>query len=162
MQVSFGAVYQKHTWREDNPDTISEHQKGPCLLPRGNDQMLLKLALSYVLCLCLVVQSCPTLWGRTPGVPKGCSPPGSSVHEDTPGKNTGVRSHALLQGIIPTQGSNPGLLHCRQILYQLSYQRSPKLGLGSMRSKILGNTDYRSVNGVPFSKINLGGPHSVC
>ena len=33
--------------------------------------------------------------------------------------------HFLLQGIFPTQGSNPGLLHCRQILYHLSYQESP-------------------------------------
>ena len=33
-----------------------------------------------------------------------------------PSKNTGVGSHALLQGIFPTQGLNPGLLHCRQIL----------------------------------------------
>ena len=36
--------------------------------------------------------------------------------------NTGVDSLSLLQQIFPTQGSNPGLLHCRQILYQLSYQ----------------------------------------
>ena len=36
---------------------------------------------------------------------------------DSPGKNTGVGCHFLLQGIFPTQGSNPGLLHCRQILY---------------------------------------------
>ena len=42
-----------------------------------------------------------------------CSPPGSSVHGDSPGKNTGVGCHALLQGIFPTQESNPGLLHCR-------------------------------------------------
>ena len=41
---------------------------------------------------------------------------------DSPGQNTGVGFHALLQGIFPTQGSNPGLLHCRQILYCLSYQ----------------------------------------
>ena len=47
----------------------------------------------------------------------GCSPPGSSAHGDSPGKNTGVGCHALLQGIFPTQGSNWGLLHCRQILY---------------------------------------------
>ena len=39
---------------------------------------------------------------------------------DFPGKNTGVGCHALLQGIFPTQGSNPCLLHCRQVLYQLS------------------------------------------
>ena len=37
---------------------------------------------------------------------------------DSPGKNTGVGHHALLQGIFPTQGLNPRLLHCRHILYQ--------------------------------------------
>ena len=42
-----------------------------------------------------------------------CSLPGSSVPGDSPGKDTGVDRHALLQGIFPTQGSNPGLLHCR-------------------------------------------------
>ena len=40
---------------------------------------------------------------------------------NSPGQNTGVVSLSLLQGIFPTQGSNPGLLHCRQILYQLSH-----------------------------------------
>ena len=39
----------------------------------------------------------------------GCSPPGSSVHGDSPGKNAGVACHALLQGIFPSQGSNPGI-----------------------------------------------------
>ena len=48
--------------------------------------------------------------------------PGSSVHGDSPGKNTGVGCHALLQGIFPTQGLNPDLPHCRQILYCLSHQ----------------------------------------
>ena len=38
--------------------------------------------------------------------PMGCSPPGSSVHGDSPGKNTAVGCHALLQGIFPTQGLN--------------------------------------------------------
>ena len=51
-------------------------------------------------------------------------PPGSSVHRDSPGKNTGVGRLARLQGTFQTQGSNRGLLHCR-ILYQLSYQGSP-------------------------------------
>ena len=41
------------------------------------------------------------------------------------GQNIGVGSLSLLQGIFPTQGSNPGLLHCRQILYQLSHKGSP-------------------------------------
>ena len=52
-------------------------------------------------------------------------PPGSSVHGDSPGKNTRVAFHVLLQGIFPTQEQNPSLLHCRQILYSLSYQGSP-------------------------------------
>ena len=43
----------------------------------------------------------------------------------SPGQNTGVGSYSFLQGIFPTQGSNPGLLHCRQILYCLSHQGSP-------------------------------------
>ena len=42
-----------------------------------------------------------------------------------PGQNTGVGSLSLLQGIFPTQGSNPGLLHCRRILHQLSHKGSP-------------------------------------
>ena len=54
-----------------------------------------------------------------------CSPQGSSVHGDSPGKHTGAGCHTLLQGIFPTQGSNLVLLHCRQILYQLSYQGNP-------------------------------------
>ena len=61
---------------------------------------------------CLVTQSCPALCD-----PMDCSPPGSSVHGDSPGKNTGMSCHVLLQGIFPIQRSNTGLLHCRQILY---------------------------------------------
>ena len=70
--------------------------------------------------LCLVTQSCPTLCN-----PMDCSPPGSSVHGDSPGKNTEMRSYFLLQVIFPTQGSNSGLPHYRWILYQLSHQGSP-------------------------------------
>ena len=50
--------------------------------------------------------------------------PRSSVHGDSPGKNTEVGCCALLQGNFPTQGLNPGLPHCREILYCLSHQRS--------------------------------------
>ena len=65
----------------------------------------------------LVTQSCLTL----------CDPmnwllPGSSVHEDSPGKNIGVGCHALFHGNLPTKGSNPAIPHCRQILYLLSQQ----------------------------------------
>ena len=53
-----------------------------------------------------------------------CSLPSSSVHGISTGKNTGVCCRFLLQGVFLTQGSNPGLLHCRWILYQLSHQGS--------------------------------------
>ena len=66
--------------------------------------------------LCLVAQLCPTLWGHKLLCPW-----------DSPGTNTRVVCHVLLQGIFPTQGSNPGLLHCRKILYQLSHQGSLRI-----------------------------------
>ena len=73
--------------------------------------------LSVILCvLRLVTQLCPTLCN-----PVDCSPPGSSVHGDSPGKNTGVGCHALLQEIFLTKGWNPGLPHSRWILYRLSH-----------------------------------------
>ena len=56
-----------------------------------------------------------------------CSPPGSSVHGDSPVQNTEVSCHALLQGIFPTQGLNPGLPHCRQILHCLSHKFNTSL-----------------------------------
>ena len=82
-----------------------------------------RLAL-LVLCavLCLVTQSCPTLCNSM-----DCSPSGFSVHGDSPCKNTEVVCHALLQGIFPTQGSNPSLPHCKQILYRLSHYRSLRI-----------------------------------
>ena len=70
--------------------------------------------------MCLVAQSCLTVCD-----PMDCSPPGSSVHGDPPGKNTGVGCHALLQEIFPTQGLNPGLPNCTWILYQLSHKGKP-------------------------------------
>ena len=65
-----------------------------------------------------VAQSCLTLcnpmdWGFSPW--------------NSPGQNTGVGSLSLLQGIFPSQGSSPGLPHCRWILYQLSHKGSPRI-----------------------------------
>ena len=71
-------------------------------------------------CMFLVARLCPTLFN-----PMDCSLPGSSVHGHSPSKNTGVDCQALLQGIFPTQGSNPGFPQCRQILDCLSQQGSP-------------------------------------
>ena len=85
-----------------------------CLIIEG-------VALTFIhTVLCFLIQSCPTLCD-----PMNCNLSGSSVHGDSPDKNTEVDCRALLQGIFPTQGSNPGLLHCRWILYHLSHQGSP-------------------------------------
>ena len=53
-----------------------------------------------------------------------CSPSRLLCPWNSTGKNTGVGSHSLLQGIFPTQWLNPGLLHCRQVFYCLSHQGS--------------------------------------
>ena len=75
--------------------------------------MMIKSVEYEYLCavLCLVPQSCQILSN-----PIDCSPPCPSVHVDSPGKNTGVGHHVLLQGIFPTQELNQGLLHWRQLL----------------------------------------------
>ena len=68
---------------------------------------------------------------------------------NSPGRNTGVGSHSLLQGILLTQVSKLGLLHCRQILYLLSHQGSPILGLLCL--KLFKSTDFLC----PISKLYL-------
>ena len=83
----------------------------------------------------LVSQSCPTLCN-----PMDCSRPGSSVHGDSLGKNTGVGRHSLLQGIFPKQGSNLGPLHCRQILYCLSHQGSMQITYPVCLSQVFSQT----------------------
>ena len=72
--------------------------------------------------MCLVAQSCPTFCD-----PMDYSLPDSSVHGDSPGKNSGVGCQTLLQEIVPTQGLNLGLLRCRWILYRLSHLGSPMI-----------------------------------
>ena len=75
-----------------------------------------------------LLQSCLTLYNAM-----DCSSPGSFLHLwDSPGKNTGVGCHALLQEIFLIQGLNPCLPHCRQILYPLSYLGSPKSVWGTL------------------------------
>ena len=64
--------------------------------------------------MCLVAQLCPALCN-----PIDYRPPGSSIHGDSPWSGW----QSLLQGIFPTHKFNPGLPHCRQILYHLSHQR---------------------------------------
>ena len=59
--------------------------------------------------------------------PHGLKPTRFLCPWNSPGKNTAVGSHSLLQGIFPTQGSNPGLPQCRQILYHVRHQEAHHL-----------------------------------
>ena len=68
---------------------------------------------------------------------------------NSPGKDTGMGNPFLLQGIFPTQGSNPGLLHCRRILYHLSHKVSPR---------ILEWVAYPFSSGSSWPGIELGSP----
>ena len=77
--------------------------------------------------LCLATQSCSTLCD-----PVDCSPPCASVHGDSLGKNTGVGSLSLLQGIFLTRGSDPGLPPCRRILYHQPPGKPKNNGVSSL------------------------------
>ena len=87
------------------------------ILKHTRKTFFFKIHIYWDMLLCLITQSCPTLCD-----PVDCSPPGSSVHGDSPGKNSGMGCHSLLQGIFLIQGSNPGLSNCRRSLYCLSHR----------------------------------------
>ena len=72
----------------------------------------------------------------------------------SPGQNTGVGSLSLLQGISPTQGLNPHLPHCRQILYQLRHQRSPMKVEVTQSCPVL--CDPRIIQSMEFSRPDTG------
>ena len=94
--------------------------------------LLFSLSSCFSLFACLVAQFCPTLCNPMDG-----SPPGCSIHGDSPGKNTGVGCRALLQGIFPTQGLTPDLLHCWWILYLWSHQSHKKYWHYLKKKKII-------------------------
>ena len=98
----------------------------------------------------LVAKSCPTL--ATPWT-VACQAPLSMGFS---GKNSGVDCHFLLQGIFPTQESNPGLLHCRQTLYQLSYEGS------IITTTCRKNIYLYPYNSEPFGENNRGLYVCVC
>ena len=87
--------------------------------------------------------------------PMDCSLPGSTVHGDSPSKNTGVGCHALLQGIFLTQRSNSGLPHCRQILYHLSHQESSKLTILQQKASFSFLVVVVEINYTSTKKIKL-------
>ena len=84
---------------------------------------------------------------------------------NSPGQNTGVGSCSLLQGISPTQGLNPGLPHCRWVLYQLSHQGSPRILEWVAYPFSIGSSPPRNWTGSPSLQVNslptelLGKPH---
>ena len=112
-------------WELPTNDLKCSRQQGILFWPSLWQILILNHFSYFILAivLYLVTQLCPTLCDLV-----DCSPPGSFVHGDCPGNNTGVGCHAFLQGIFPIQGSNPGLPHCRQILYSLSHEWSPPIG----------------------------------
>ena len=97
---------------------------------------------------------CPTLCDHM-----DCSLPGSSLSPwNFPGKSTGVGCHFLLQGIFPTQGLDPGLLHCRQIIYNLSQSLSK---LWILKKKPVNSQNWRDFkNPLIYSQLirSAGGP----
>ena len=108
--------------------------------------------------LCFVTQSCLTLFDLI-----DCSLPGSSVLGDSQRKNTGVGSLSLLQRIFSTQESNWGLLHCRWILYQLSYQVSPvacqaPLSMEFPRQEYWKGLPFPSPGDLPHPGVEPGSP----
>ena len=78
--------------------------------------------------------------------PHGLQPASLLCPWDSPGKNSGVDCHFLLQRIFSTQGSNPGLLHCRQTLHHLSYREDHSRGQRELNPA--GNHTCASVSGV--------------
>ena len=86
-----------------------------------------------------------------------CSPPGSSVHRISQARVLERGSHFLLQGIFPTQGSNPSLQHCRQTLYHLSHQGTLQgQNLLLIHFRVFDNT-YLAIVGLLVNK-SLGSP----
>ena len=86
----------------------------------NSERQVLEEKYKIVCCVCSATQLCPTLCD-----PVDYSLPDSSVHGNSPGKNTGLICHARLQGIFPNQGSNPGLPQL--ILYHQSHQGSLRM-----------------------------------
>ena len=84
-------------------------------------QILMSWGITFPFLKCASFSLCLTLCNIM-----DCGQPGSFVHGNFPGKNTLVGCHFIFQGIFLTQGSNLGLLHCRQVLlHHLSHQGSP-------------------------------------
>ena len=90
-----------------------------------NKRLVLQNALHWYTALCVCVCVCVCVSVSDSLQANGLQPSRLLCPWNSPGKNTGVGCHSILQGIFPTQGLISGLLHCRMILYRLSHQGSP-------------------------------------
>ena len=93
--------------------------------------LTVKIALYYFFSIILFLKNSKLAlkwWSESPSfVSDSLQPNGLHSSWNSPGQNTGLGSLSLLQGIFLTQGSNPGILHCRWILYQLIHKGSPNI-----------------------------------
>ena len=97
--------------------------------------------------------------------PNSLQPQGLYAPWNSPGQNTGVGNLSLLQEIFPTQGSNPGLPHCRWILYQLSYKNIGVGGLSLLQVIFLTqglNWGLLHCGGILYQLSYQGGPGTAC
>ena len=108
-------------------------QVGPALVLRSSRFMWSSLKPSLFCFLCVYVCVGVTLCD-----PVDCNPPGSSLHGILQARILEWIAISFSRGIFPTQGLNPGLLHCRQMLYPLSHQGSPGVCFLGIREFLLG------------------------
>ena len=119
----------------NNPEGSPSPRTLDVILPMCSAKDSVVTALEYILpARVLVTQLCLTLCNNFPG------------------KNTGVGCHALLQGIFPTQGLNPGLPHCRQTLCHLNYPESPTFLLLPLLLKLTSLTPFKLL--LPWASLN--------
>ena len=121
---------------------------------------------------CQVLTSCLRKWKSESHsvVSNSLQPRGLDSPRNSPGQNTGVGNLSLLQGSFPSQRSNPDLLHCRRILYQLNHQGSPRIlewvaipspgdlrdpGIEQGSPALLADSLPTELPGLPYSQISI-------
>ena len=151
------------------------HKQGIDLSPQHSAASMRSKREHFAIMCVLAAQPCPT-----PCDPHGLQPPRLLCPWNSPGNNTGVGCHSLLQGIVLTQGVNPGFLNCRQIVYRLSHQGSPFVitviiimtitaivhraltsgskNLSSIKSPTIYNISMRCMCAQPLSHVQLCDP----
>ena len=128
-----------HRVKDEKTEVRMNEEGLPRIMQRKGQESagLLPWALSATGGVCLGIRMCHSHMkceSESSSVVSDSLPPHGLYNPwNSPGYNTRIGSHSLLQGIFPTQGLNPGLPQCRRILYQLSHQGSSRnTGVGSL------------------------------